>query len=66
MESKAMYLLNTNSRKIHLSNSVDGRCKIKSMREEYKKYFNSLDDALNFPSPDSPLAKKCIFCFQKD
>ena len=62
--SREKYLLNTNSKKIHLSNSTDGRCRIKQMREEYKVYFSSLEDALCYPSKEKPLAKKCSFCIK--
>ena len=41
------YLMNINSKKIHLSASTDGRCKIKEMREEYKVYFDTLQDAID-------------------
>ena len=58
-------LLNTNSKKIHMANSQDGRCKIQSMREEYKIYFDTLDEALEYPSAKKPLAKKCSFCLEK-
>ena len=59
------YLLNTNSKKIHLSQSKDGRCKIKEMREEYKIYFDTLEKAIAYPHPSNPLGKKCSFCLKK-
>lgn len=59
------YLVNINSKKIHLSNSNDGRCKIKQMREEYKVYFDALDDALHYPNENRPLAKPCAFCLNE-
>ena len=55
------YLLNTNSKKVHLSASTDGRCRIKTLREEYKIYFSTLEEALNYPTPANPLAKRCHF-----
>lgn len=58
------YLLNTNSKKIHLSNSTDGRCKIKEMREEYKIYFDTLDEALKYPTKENSLAKICMICLK--
>lgn len=58
------YLLNTNSKKIHLADSNDGRCKIKNMREEYKIFFDSLEEALAYPNPNNPLGKKCSFCLK--
>ena len=60
------YLVNTNSKKIHLSNSTDGRCKIKEMRDEYKNYFDTLEEALAYPSSEKPLAKKCSFCLKNN
>ena len=59
------YLLNINSRKIHLSNTNDGRCKIKNMRKEYIIYFDTLNEALTYPSAEKPLAKECSFCILK-
>ena len=56
------YLLNTNSKKVHLSNSKDGRCKISIMRDEYKVYFETLEEALAYPCSENPLGKMCSFC----
>lgn len=58
------FLLNTNSKKIHLSTSTDGRCQIKNMRDEYKVYFDTLDEALNYPNEKNRLAKTCSFCIK--
>lgn len=58
-------LLNTNSKKIHFAISQDQRCKINSMRDEYKVYFDTLDEALAYPNKEKPLAKKCSFCFRE-
>ena len=60
------YLLNTNSKKVHLSASTDGRCKIRTMREEYKIYFSTLEEALNYPTSTNPLAKRCSFCLKNE
>lgn len=59
------YLVNTNSKKIHLSDSGDGRCKINQMREEYKVYFDTLQEALSYPNKKNPLASPCAFCFNR-
>ena len=56
------YLLNTNSKKIHDMNMISTRCRVNIMREEYKKYFATLEEALNFPTKEHPLAKPCVFC----
>lgn len=58
------FLLNTNSKKVHLSNSMDGRCKIKEMRHEYMVYFDSLEEALSYPTSNNPLGRKCSFCLK--
>ena len=65
MEMKK-YLMNINSKKIHLSASTDGRCKIKEMREEYKVYFDTLQDAIDYPNKKNTLAKKCMFCLKNN
>ena len=62
----ANYLLNVNSKKIHLANSQDGRCRLDTMREEYKVYFDTLEEALKYPSAEKPLAKKCSFCLSEE
>lgn len=59
------FLLNINSKKIHMSSSKDGRCRLQGMREEYKVYFGTLEEALTYPSAEKPLAKKCSFCMKK-
>lgn len=56
------YLLNTNSKKIHDMNMISNRCRVNIMREEYKKYFATLEEALTFPTKEHPLAKPCAFC----
>ena len=60
--NKGEYIVNTNSKKIHLARSSDRRCKIHYMRDEYKVYFSSLEEALCYPSKEKPLARKCVFC----
>ena len=64
-KTKKRYLLNTNSKKIHDLENVKGSCRIKIMRKEYMQYFDSLEDALNYPSSEHPLAQKCSFCFER-
>ena len=59
------FLLNTNSKRIHLANSNDGRCKIKDMRREYIIYFDTQNEASAYPSAEKPLAKECAFCILK-
>ena len=59
------YLLNTNSKKIHDLENSDGRCKISCMREEFKQFFDTLEEAMSFPSSEHPLAQKCSFCFKR-
>ena len=58
------YLLNTNSKRIHISNSKDGRCKIGLMRDEYKVYFETLQEALDYPNSEKPLGEPCSFCLK--
>lgn len=64
-EDAKRYLLNTNSKKIHDLRNVKGNCKIKVMKKEYIQYFDSLEEALNYPSSEHPLAQKCSFCFKR-
>ena len=61
-EEQKRYVLNTNSKRIHDTTVNDGRCKLKTMRLEYKKYFDTLEEALSFPSAENHLAKPCQFC----
>lgn len=65
MATEKRFLLNVNSKKIHDLERIDGRCKIKSMREDYMVYFDSLEEALAYPSPQEPLAKPCTFCVKQ-
>ncbi len=61
-EEPKCYVLNINSKRIHDTTAADGRCKLNSMRPEYKKYFDTLEEALAFPSAENRLAKPCQFC----
>lgn len=58
------YLLNTNSKRIHLSNSSDGRCRISLMRDENKVYFDKLEEALTYPSAEKPRGEPSAFCLK--
>ncbi len=61
------YLLNTNSKKIHLACSLDKRCRLNLMREEYKIYFDDLQAARAYPTAENPLARGCCtFCLKKE
>lgn len=61
------YLLNLNSKRIHLVGSNDGRCKLKLIREDNKLYFDNLNDAKNYPTPEHPIAKGCcVFCIHEE
>ena len=46
---KKKYFVNTNRGTIHLTNSKDGRCKIKMITEEQRAYYDTLEEALQFP-----------------
>jgi len=59
------YLLNINSGTIHDCMKADGRCKIKSIRQENKKYFDALEEAMEYPDKENRIGKKCSFCFDK-
>lgn len=56
------YLLNINSGKIHDCSKRDGRCKINQIREENKKYFETLEEAMEYPDKESRIGRKCTFC----
>lgn len=62
MPTSKRYLLNTNSKKIHDTVYATKQCRISAMREEYKQYFSTLEEACNYPSSKNPLAKCCRFC----
>ena len=59
------FLLNTHSGTVHDTKNCDGRCKIKLMRDEFKMYFDNLDEALSYLKTEKPTTKKCSFCFKK-
>lgn len=58
------YILNTNSKKIHDVRAADGRCKIGIMKPECVIMFHTLEEALSYPSPATPLGKPCRFCIR--
>lgn len=56
------FLLNTNSKKYHDLKYADGRCKISDMKDSFKIYFNTLEEASKYPNQDKPLAEFCSIC----
>ncbi len=62
---KKRYLLNANSKTVHDTKNCDGRCKLNLMREEFKIYFDTLDEALSYLKTEKPIVKKCSFCIKK-
>lgn len=66
MSDTKRFLLNTNSKKIHDLQNCTGQCRISLMREEYKHYFDTLEEACNYPNAEAPLAKRCKFCISAD
>lgn len=61
-----MYLLNTNSKRIHRADSADGRCGLSRMRPEYCISFPTLKEARDYPDPRHPVAKCCRFCLKEE
>lgn len=47
--------------KIHDTHKNDKRCKLDLMKPEYKLYFDSLIEALEYTNATTPLVKKCRF-----
>ena len=58
------YVVNTNSAKVHLSSSKDGRCKLALVDESNRQYYDSLEEAMKFPNEEKPKATLCTFCLK--
>lgn len=59
---KGRFLLNTNSKKVHDLKYADGRCKIPDMKESFKNYFDTFQEAIEYPDKKHPLAEFCSIC----
>lgn len=57
------FIGNISTRKLHILQYADGRCKINAMRKENKKEFNSLEEAMSYPDKENPIFTKCGICF---
>lgn len=56
------YILNLNSRTLHDKKSVDKRCRLNLIRDEHKKEFDNIDEALTYLPKGNKPTKKCTFC----
>ena len=56
---------NRSSKRLHIQELADGRCKMNLMREEYRIDFDNLDQALSYPEGKPPIFHRCAFCFSK-
>ena len=59
------YIGNRHTKKLHVQEYADGRCKLDSMREEYRIDFDSLEDAMTYPKGKPPIFHECGICFLK-
>lgn len=55
------YFVNTGSGKIHFSDSRDGRCRITQIAEERRAYYDTLENAIQYPNSTAPRAELCTF-----
>lgn len=63
MEYKGRYLVNTNTKRIHDTLNRTKRCKLDCMQQVNAVFFDTLEEAENYPNEISPQTVKCKFCF---
>ncbi len=56
------FIGNISTKKLHIKQYADGRCKIDLMRKENKKEFDSLDVAMSYPDEENPIFSICGVC----
>lgn len=61
----AKFIGNISTKKLHILQYEDERCKIKLIRAENRKEINSLEEAMSYPDKDHPIFSKCGICFKK-
>lgn len=65
MEYKGRYLVNANTKRIHDVLHKTSRCKLDSMQQINAIFFDSLEDALNYPNKITPRSVRCKFCLKE-
>lgn len=61
----AEFLGNIGGRKLHSVKFADGRCKLNSIKQESIIEFDTLEEGLNYPTPDRRVLTPCAICIPK-
>lgn len=57
------YLLNINTGEVHDTKNIKDECSIPSIKEEHKKWFDYLSEALSYPHNDNQIHNDgCAHC----
>lgn len=59
------FLGNIGTKKIHYVPCADGRCKLSDIKEENKVFFATLQEGLDYPSPERRILAPCGICIKK-
>lgn len=63
MEYKKRYLVNITSKNIHDTENIQKECQIGRIKESNALFYDTLQEALEYPNKDNPKTSKCKFCF---
>lgn len=65
MEYKGRYLVYIRTKTIHDTLNCVPRCKLNMMQQENALFYNTLQEALEYPNKITPRTKKCKFCLKE-
>ena len=65
MEYKKRYLVNIRTKNIHDTLNIKPRCKVNMMKQDNALFYDTLQEALEYPNKITPKTSKCKFCFNE-
>lgn len=65
MEYKGRYLVNIRTKRIHDVLNAKKACKLHMMQQVNAMFFDTLEDAENYPNKITPRTVKCKYCIKE-
>lgn len=66
MKYKGRFLVNVNSKVIHDTWNKTPRCKLDIMQQKNALFYDTLQEALEYPNKITPRTVKCKFCHKNN
>lgn len=63
MEFEKRYLVNISTKNLHDTKNIKKGCQFSRMKESNALFYDTLEEALEYPNRDNPKTSKCKYCF---